>query len=63
MDLLDKKQLASIVRNYPINDVLDALQEVIEEQIDELVDVNLGHSGMVKKMSLIAHHLSLFPRE
>ena len=63
MDALDKEKIALLVKNYPIEDVLDALQEAVEKQVDELVDMNLGHSGMVKEMTLVAHHLSIFPRK
>jgi hypothetical protein len=59
MDELDKQYLIGLVRDYPIYILLDNLQQAIENQIDELVDVNLGHSGMVKEMSLVAHHLAI----
>lgn len=58
----DKKLLAKLVHEYPIHDVLDALTQVIETQIDELVDLNAGHSGMVKEMTRVVHHLELFAR-
>lgn len=63
MDALDKEKIALLVRDYPVTEVLDALQEAIENQANELVDMNLGHSGMVKEMVLVAHHLSIFPRK
>jgi hypothetical protein len=59
MNAEDKKALAEIIKNYPIRDVLDTLTEVINDQIDELVDLNAGESGMVKEMSIVAHHLEL----
>lgn len=63
MNAQDKLALALIVKDYPITEVLDALQEAINNQIDDLVDLELGHSGMVKEMSLVAHHLEIFPRK
>lgn len=63
MNTPDKEKLAFLVKEYPIVDVLDSLQEVIENQINELVDMEKGHSGMVKEMSLVAHHLNIFPRK
>jgi hypothetical protein len=63
MNALDKMQLSLIVKDYPIIEVLDALQEAIENQIDELVDLEPGHSDMTKEMSLVAHHLKIFPRK
>jgi hypothetical protein len=63
MNSQDKLALALIVKDYPIIEVLDALQEAIENQIDELVDLESGHSGMTKEMSLVAHHLGIFPRQ
>lgn len=62
MDTLDKEKMAYLVKNYPISDVLDLLQETIENQINDLVDLNIGHADIVKDMSVVAHHLSLFPR-
>lgn len=58
----DKKALAAMVLEYPIHDVLDALTEAINNQVDELVDMNAGHSGMVKEMTRVAHHLDIFSR-
>jgi hypothetical protein len=63
MNALDKIQLSLIVKDYPIIEVLDALQEAINNQVDELVDLEMGHSDMVKEMSLVAHHLEIFPRK
>jgi predicted RecB family endonuclease len=63
MDELGKKLLADLVREYPINDLLIALQEAIDNQVDQLVDANAGHSGMVKEMSRVAHHLAIFARD
>lgn len=63
MNAQDKLALALIVKDYPIIEVLDALQEAIENQIDELVDLESGHSGMTKEMSLVAFHLKIFPRQ
>ena len=62
MRLEDKKLLAGLVLNYPIHDVIDALREVIDDQIDELVDLNGGRSGMVKEMSRVAYHLEIFAK-
>jgi len=63
MNAHDKLALALIVKDYPITEVLDTLQEVIEDQIDDLVDLELGHSDMIKEMSLVAFHLKIFPRK
>lgn len=63
MNLKEKEQLALLVKEYPIHHVLDALQEAIENQINDLVDLNLGSSGMVKEMTRVVHHLSIYPRE
>jgi hypothetical protein len=62
MNTEDKKLLAELVRNYPIHDVMDSLKETIKNQIDELVDLNAGHSGMVKEMSRVAYHLEIFAK-
>jgi hypothetical protein len=62
MNEQDKKVLAELVRNYPIHNLLDVFQEIIENQVDELVDMNAGHSGMVKEMNRVAHHLAIFAR-
>lgn len=58
----DKKALANIVLNYPIHDVLDALKEAIDNQVDDMVDLNAGHSGMVKEMSRVSYHLEIFAK-
>lgn len=63
MDELGKKLLADLVREYHIHDLLTALQETIESQVNDLVDMNVGHSGMAKEMSRVAHHLAIFPRD
>ena len=63
MNANDKLALALIVKDYPIIEVLDALQEAIENQVDELVDQEMGHSDMTKEMSLVAFHLEIFPRK
>jgi hypothetical protein len=62
MRLEDKKLLAELVRNYPIHDVMDVLKEVIDDQVDELVDLDRGHSGMVKEMVRVAYHLEIFAK-
>ena len=63
MDKLDQETLALLVKDYPIHEVLDALQEAIENQVNELVDLGMSDSGMVKEMNRVAHHLSIFPRK
>lgn len=62
MNFRDRKLLAELVANYPIHDVVDTLKKVIDHQIDELVDLDKGHSGMVKEMSRVSFHLEIFAK-
>lgn len=61
MDILDNQKIYLLVKDYPIGDVLTALQAAIDKRTNELVDLNDGHSDVVKELSVVAHHLSIFP--
>lgn len=63
MNLIEKDQLRLLVKEYPIHHVLDALQEAIENHMDELVDADMSSSSAIRELSRVAHHLSIFPRE
>lgn len=51
----DKIVLEQTVKEYPIQDVIDALHQVVSEQADELSDQML--MGPSKEMSVVAWHL------
>jgi hypothetical protein len=60
MDILDNEKIYLLVKDYPIRDVLVALQTAINKRTNELVDLNDGHSDIAKELSVVAHHLSIF---
>jgi len=62
MDILDNEKIYLMIKDYSINDVLSSLHQAIDRRINELVDLNDGHSDTTKELSVAAHHLSLFLR-
>lgn len=62
MDILDNEKIYLMIKDYPVNDVIASLQAAINKRIDELVDMNAGHSDAAKELSLASHHLDLFLR-
>lgn len=63
MDEMDKKALAKLVHEYHIHDLLDALAETIENEVDTLVDEHEGHPyPITKEMIRVVHHLDIFAR-
>lgn len=63
MEDQDLAILTQLVKDYPIRDIMKALGKVVATQADELSDLDLGHSGLVKELSLAAWHLSIFNGE
>jgi hypothetical protein len=60
MEERDLTILARLVKDYPIQDVMKALEKAFAARADELSDLDLGHSGLAKELSLAAWHLHLF---
>jgi hypothetical protein len=61
MEDQDKAILVQIVNDYPIQDVMKILKEIIADRTDELSD--LGLNDRVKEMSLVAWHLDILNQQ
>jgi hypothetical protein len=60
MEDRDLAILAQLVKEYPVQNIMEALEKVVSTQADELVDSGYGHSEMAKELTLAAWHLHLF---
>jgi hypothetical protein len=63
MEDRDLAILAQLVKEYPVQDILEALEKIVSEQADELVDSGYGHSEMAKELTLAAWHLYIFNKK
>ena len=57
MDDQDLATLARLVKEYPIEELIDALHQTIAAEADELVDLNLGDKA--KELSKVAWHIGM----
>ena len=58
VDKQDQKILARMVEEYPINDVIIALEKAIQDRSDSLIDLQLNDQA--KELTLAAWHLHIF---
>jgi AAA+ superfamily predicted ATPase len=59
MEEQDKQMLAQLFREYPVQEVIEVLDQVIRARTDELVELNLMDKA--KELTLLGWHLNLVP--